>query len=286
MDDRAKDQTGDARRPNPRVIHISFADQKFTQSLALLRRSALKHGIDEFRGYTPEHPAVRQAADENPEIFSLKRGAGYWIWKPYILLDTLNSVPEGTLVIYTDAGIRYITSAASLFAQANDADILLFHNPGGGPQSTWTKRDCFVLMQADTPEFWHLPQLDAAIQIYRVGTQARRFVGELKQAMRDPRILTDQPNECGLPNFDDFRDHRHDQSVLTVLAHRYGIEPQTSPKSVTSPEKPLPRPGAIFEHHRTRDVPPLLHRWWTILEAIGIRGISDRKRYKRRRRKR
>jgi hypothetical protein len=272
--------------PTSRIVHISFADAKFSQSLALLRLSGRKRGIDEFRGYTPDHPAVRHAKDENTEIFALKRGAGYWLWKPYILLDALSSVPDGTLVIYTDAGIRYVNDVDPLVTMAKEKDFLLFHNPGGGPQSTWTKRDCFVLMHADTPKFWRLPQLDAAIQVYRAGPPARYFLEEMKQAMRDPRILTDRPNECGLPNFDDFRDHRHDQSVLTILAHKQGIEAQVSPKSVTTPDNPLPHAGAIFEHHRTRNISSLRHRWWRLLERMGIRQLADRKSHKRSRRKR
>lgn len=36
----------------------------------------------------------------------------------------------------------------------------------------------------------------------------------------DDRILTNKPNECGQPNLPEFRAHRHDQAVLSVLYWR------------------------------------------------------------------
>lgn len=38
----------------------------------------------------------------------------------------------------------------------------------------------------------------------------------------DPRCLIDRVNELSLSNHPDFLDHRHDQSILTLLAYRSG----------------------------------------------------------------
>jgi hypothetical protein len=35
--------------------------------------------------------------------------------------------------------------------------------------------------------------------------------------------LTDLPNTCSLPNYPEFRDHRHDQAILSLLARREGV---------------------------------------------------------------
>jgi hypothetical protein len=249
-----------------RVVHVTFGDDRFRQSLSRLRRSAKRVGIDDIRIYSPHHPAVRRAAEENPEIMNQRRGAGYWLWKPYILLDTIDTVEEGSVVVYTDAGHRYIAEPSRIIELATRQAVVLFHS-AGNVQRHWTKRDCFVLMQADKSDYWNARQLDASIQIYRAGATARRFLLGLQDAMRDPRILCDWPNTCGLPNFRRFRDHRHDQSILTNLAIKQGIKTFPSPKIVVRATANSKRSGhsrqdsfVVFEHHRLRNAP--LGTYW------------------------
>jgi len=35
---------------------------------------------------------------KNKELLSKTRGAGYWVWKPYVILKTLKMIPEGDIV--------------------------------------------------------------------------------------------------------------------------------------------------------------------------------------------
>jgi hypothetical protein len=241
--------------PVPATIHITFATAQFSQSRRVLRRSARRYGVN-LRIYGPEHPIVRLAHDENPKIMSRKdRGAGYWLWKPYIILDTLTSVPEGTLVLYTDVAVTYIADPSKLFEFAASRDVTLFDNLARFKQEDWTKRDCFVLLDADAEPYWNRTQLDAAFQIYRAGTPAIEFVQACKRAMRDSRILTDEPNVCGRPDPPGVReDHRHDQSVLTIFTVRYGLPSFRSPSRQPAATESAPSYPQVFFHHRRRDV--------------------------------
>jgi hypothetical protein len=132
----------------PGVVHVSFGTVNVRQALSRLRRSARNVGIEDIRIYRPDHPVVRRAVEE--KIMGQRRGAGYWLWKPYILLDTLNAVAEGTVIVYSDAysdaGQRYVADPSPLIDLAATRDVVLFHNNGGQLQRTWTKRDCFVLL--------------------------------------------------------------------------------------------------------------------------------------------
>ena len=256
---------GGTEHIRPHVAHVSFGTKNFGQALVRLRHSARRFGIRDVRLYGADHPAVRHAAEENPEIMCKPRGAGYWLWKPYIILDAMDRVEPGTVLIYTDAGQRYIADPSPLVALAMKQDIVLFHHINFR-QSDWTKRDCFVLMGADAPEYWDARQLDASIQIYRAGAKARNFLLELQSAMRDPHVLSDQLNTCGLPNLEGFRDHRHDQSILTILAIKHRVQSFPTPKFVWSGELSEASNQAklrdsrdqrliVFEHHRRRNEP-------------------------------
>lgn len=219
-----------------RTYLTSFASADFNLSLNDLMRTAHDHGIDELRPWrvellrkTPFYQAHRSTLDH-------PRGAGYWLWKPYIILETLEHAASGDIVVYSDAGVTVIRSLAPLFALcAEKGGILLFggHYDGiGGQQNTcevWTKRDCFVLMECDTPRYYRAPMLDASFIVFMKNPQSTSLVNEWLNLCRDPRSLTDSPNQLGLRNRPGFMGHRHDQSILSLLAARHGLEIFRSP---------------------------------------------------------
>ena len=47
------------------------------------------------------------------------------------------------------------------------------------------------------------------------------FLQKLIKYSTDKRIITDDPNTLGLPNYPGFRDNRHDQTVLSILFKKY-----------------------------------------------------------------
>lgn len=210
---------GQARHP---AVHLSYATAGYRQAARYLVRSTRKYGL-QTRLYGPTHPAVADLHRRYPAIMGARRGAGYWLWKPFITLDAMNSVPDGTAVFYTDVALTFIADPAPLLALADEHPVCLFRTPPQADTSVWTKRDCFVELDADTPEFWGLQQLTAGLQLYRAGPQARAFLEKLCAAMANETALTDLPNRHGLPDLPGFRDHRHDQSILTILAHKEGI---------------------------------------------------------------
>src|SRR3546814_3032631 len=48
------------------------------------------------------------------QIRRQRRGFGYWLWKPFIIADAMDSVPDGTILMYTDAAVVYQADAAPL----------------------------------------------------------------------------------------------------------------------------------------------------------------------------
>ena len=227
----------------PHVHHITYCTPDWAGSARDLARSAARYRL-RTRIYGPQHPAIKALASAHPHIMSQKRGAGFWLWKPAALLDTLRRVPDGDLVIYSDASIRFLLDPAPLLDLATDAapSVLFDHIPHlSGPytfrHSDWTKADCLVLMHATGPDYVDAVQVIAGFQIHRAGPRSRAIVAEWLDWARDPRILTDQPNTMGVPNDPGFREHRHDQSILTNLALRNRLQRHPDP-SVDLPGRP------------------------------------------------
>jgi hypothetical protein len=89
---------------------------------------------------------------------------------------------------------------------------------------TWTKRDCFVLMGCDSAEYWEAEQLMGGFSIFMKNEKNIKFLQEWLHYCCNKFIITDTPNTCGLENLPEFVDHRHDQSVLSILGVKHNIE--------------------------------------------------------------
>jgi len=93
----------------------------------------------------------------------------------------------------------------------------------------WTKRDAFVLMGCDEEKYYNANQYLGGFQIYKKTDRTMVFVKEMLKYSQDERIITDLPNTCNLPNLPQFREHRHDTSVLSLMATKYGIKGHRDP---------------------------------------------------------
>jgi hypothetical protein len=249
-----------------RVHHITYATSEYALAAYLLRKTARRFGVDWTTVYGPGHPAVTDLADRFPQIMRSRRGAGFWLWKPFIIKDALAGTCEGEAVFYTDVAMIFEADPWPLIGLCREHPIVLFEMIPAYLQGQWTKRDCFVMLKADTPEFWQAPQLLGGFQLYRNGPQARDFVDRMCEAVSNPNVLTDVPNVCGLPDLPGFREHRHDQSVLTIMAKKFSVRSFPDPSQwgplgrctgqftpaneVSYPDVPY---GQVFYLHRKRN---------------------------------
>ncbi|MCM2436325.1 hypothetical protein [Agrobacterium rosae] len=237
------------------TVHVSYATSNFSQAAQIIQKSARRFGIYDSRVYCPEDPVIRSLSTTHSKIMTQRRGAGYWLWKPYVIGDVLDNVADGTVVVYTDVAMTFVADPTPLLNLVAGNPIALFHLVPNHSMSTWTKRDCFVQLDADYEEYWRLPQLTAAFQVYRAGAESRAFIKALQSASSGEVQLTDIPNRLGLPNFSDFKDHRHDQSILTILAAKHGIETYPDPSQFGPWAHGAYHKlyGQIFHMHRRQD---------------------------------
>lgn len=205
------------------VVLTNLSNQLFEESRMRLNRSAAKYGIDDIRSFDFERIRQTPFFSANREILDHPTGMGYWLWKPYIILETLNAVPDGTIVIYSDSGIELIASPEPLLSLCREQTPLLLFGNADNTNAAWTKRDCFILLGCDSNYYWKGPHCDAAFALFRKCSLTMQFVSEWLQYCQDPRVLTDNSNTCGKRNLPDFIEHRRDQSVLSLLALKYRL---------------------------------------------------------------
>lgn len=207
-----------------KVVLTNLSNQLYSNSRKRLNESAKKFGIEEIYSYDISDIKNTPFFDENKEILSSPKGIGYWLWKPYIILEALNKVDEGDIVIYCDCGIEIIQPLTQLINICQEKeDIILFKNCNYF-NSMWVKRDCFILMDCDSSEYWYSPHCDAAFSIFKKSKTSLKFVNEWLTFGANKFIITDLPNSCGEENLPEYIDHRCDQSILSLLGKKYNLD--------------------------------------------------------------
>lgn len=234
-------------------ILISFAtNNRWYKSQQQLNSSAKHGGFNGTIDYTDkgrEWEFVKKYQD-----ISNTRGYGFWQWKPIIILDALSKLDEGDIVGYIDSGNLIINNLDYIFNICNEKDIVLFDNRDGNyKQDThknreWTKRDCFVLMDCDSERYYDASQVNASYQFYKKTPQTIKFLEEYKQYCDNDNIISDLPNII-YKNLPEFKDHRHDQSILSLMAIKHNITllPEPSEWGNYLQNRPYPQ---LFLHHR------------------------------------
>ena len=211
-------------KPSYKIIGISYANNRYMTQRKNNKKSAIEIGkVDEYYGYGPED-IDKNFYEKNKDILSRNRGNGYWLWKPYFILKALKEkLNDGDYLIYTDAGSFYLDDVKKIIQPIEKMNKEMWsYKLTGFKEREWTKRDAFILMGADSPFYYETDQFMACFQIYKKSKFTIFFVEEYLYYSQDKRIITDEPNTMGLPNYNGFRENRHDQSIFSILTKKYG----------------------------------------------------------------
>ncbi len=219
------------------LLVINYANESFRPWQELQTKRAYLFGADKVREYSAKDIDA-DFYKKNKFILDQKRGAGYWLWKPYIIKDALSTVNDGDYVFYVDSGAFFVSYAPSLIEamKQHNVDVMTFQLPKEYLEKFWSKRDAFILMDCDSERFADTPQFIASHILFKKTPNTVALVDEYLKYAQDPRIITDIPNQMGKENYPGFRENRHDQTIWSLLCKKKGI---------TTFELPL-----VFCHHR------------------------------------
>ena len=163
------------------------------------------------------------------------RGFGLYAWKPLILLDAMSRLRSGDIVCYLDADSVPVADVSVVFDTADRDDVMLFR-ACGQEQRGWCTRDCEVVMGINplaierkrypgTRPQCLVPGVSAGCArwaAFKVGPyKPRQLLYEWLTYAINPMATTFEPSILG-PEPEGFQEHRTEQSILTLLAHKYG----------------------------------------------------------------
>lgn len=230
------------------IYHVSYASINMSKSLDICRASALRHGCDA----TLNIDIDPDFAAHNRHILEQPRGAGYWLWKPYIIHRALMDYTKpGDYIVYTDAGVELVGNINRIIdeMERNVEDIFLFGNHY--QHRDWCKREVFDDLNCKDGH-----QVQASAMVLRNSDNAMYLVEEwLDQCQYGNQI----DDKCGSDQYPGFQEHRHDQAILTAVAQAMNLKLHWWPamynggafvydKGTYTDDYPV-----IFHHHRKRN---------------------------------
>lgn len=207
------------------IIAANYADKKFRRAQRLNSKTAQQWGADRVIEYTDKDiDAAFRAA--NKEILDNPRGGGYYLWKPYVFYRGYQELEDGDYLIYTDAGSVYVDEIQKLIdcMEQEHVNLMLFSLQNEMLERKYTKRDAFILTGCDTEQYANTPQSIGGYMVCKKSPEAEAFFQEVLSYAQDIRIISDRPNTMGKENYPEFVDHRHDQSVISLISKKRGIK--------------------------------------------------------------
>ena len=200
---------------------ITFAKGNFINSQNKLIEHLYNIGINNVLGLT-DNDLSNEFKNTYSKILSHRKGYGYCIWKPYIILNELEKIKDGEILIYIDSTDHPHTDFFDFVNEhMTKNDILLINR--GYTHDNWTRRDTFILMECDEDKYHNKLQLEAGIIAIKKTNFNIELINEWFNYCKNENILADIPQISNLPNYQPFYEHRYDQSILTNLQIKYGI---------------------------------------------------------------
>lgn len=220
-------------------MSVSYAHGCCQKSLKKNRQQALAVRVDEARAYGRADLGASWAA-KHDVVLSQKRGAGWWLWKPYLILKTLKdpSVPwHRGVVLWVDAGNYLHNDPRPLLMRALERSDVVAFRLKWCLEADWTS--VVTLQRLNVSSKYSIvdrPQLGAYFLAFRKTELSIKFVEEWLRLCEDPAtllglqasklgLLSDSQQNISQEVIPNFQMHQADQSVFSVLFKEWGFYP-------------------------------------------------------------
>ncbi|MFZ5951177.1 MAG: discoidin domain-containing protein [Candidatus Rifleibacteriota bacterium] len=174
--------------------------------------------------------------EKNRMLLSETRGGGYWLWKPAVINAALNAI-DAEYILYCDCGSTIQKSLPEVMAalQGDAASVLAFDTTSNNwYEYQWTKGEVLRAMNADIQEITNTCQIGCTASLWKTSDFSRKLAAEWLSWMQNPAYVTDSPSADGQGDKPGFLEHRHDQSIFSILIKKRKLaQNQDSPAVIT-----------------------------------------------------
>lgn len=209
-----------------KIHFITYGNASYENAKQRLYKEANSVGwFDTVTVYGPENLS-QEFKQEFNDILKKPRGAGYWIWKFDIIKQQLSNMVNNDILIYLDAGCSINANGITRFykyiemLKKSTESIISFQMHHIEKQ--YTNKELFHHFKMDVNNInGNSGQILAGILIMKNTEQMMKIIDECIDVLRtDHLLVTDHYNKINQCN--DFKDNRHDQSILSLVRKKHG----------------------------------------------------------------
>jgi hypothetical protein len=211
------------------LFFIVYNDGSHNEQIIRLLESVKKYG-KEFE------IIVFNKSDIDPEfcikyhsILSQPRGGGYWLWKPYLINKVLNLINENDIIFYLDSEYYFTEDFTNLYIDhLLNNDILIWKNKPNDLiyyMKNWCKMDVIKKYKIYDKVFKeNIEDCWAGAMIIRKTNITLKY---MKEWLEMCCIFEDITDSSSIEKNDQqYKEHRHDQSLLSIIVNKYNIKTQ------------------------------------------------------------
>lgn len=214
-----------------KIHFITFGNNRFKRSKKRICQEARKSGwFDTITCYSPENIS-KEFKEKHNNIINESFGAGYMIWKYDIIPQKLNEINENDILIYLDAGCTINVLAEKRFREytdllnKDDKGIISFQMCTDlVPEYVWTVHEIFKFYNIEkNSEIYKSNQYLSGILIMKKNDHLRLILDKCNEILNHNNLLiTNYYVEDNKRKNIEFKDNRHDQSILSIIRKKYG----------------------------------------------------------------
>lgn len=236
------------------MLHlISFADENYTDAaLQLIEEAKSKKCFKTIKVYGNNWWKKNKG---NSDEEKCKLGNGYWVWKPKIINERLNDpdIKMGDVIVYIDSGKSLINPKEKIERVAyNTKDIQ--YSSTGYREFNWTMKKVWDYFNMDIDR--NLYQASAHNIILRKTPNTLAIINQWANIKPYYFGIVDSNKQC-----DEFREHRHDQSLFSMLMHKYNI--RSSPDFLSYKRNDESVNTSWLDASRRYRLYNVCDQWWT-----------------------
>jgi hypothetical protein len=208
---------------------LVYNDNTHNHFLSDLLESVKKYGKDFEIIVFNKNDMDNEFVLNNKNILELDRGGGYWLWKPYIINETLKKINDNDIVFYLDSKYYFMEDFTELYLNyMENNDLLVWKNKPNNPiwhMKNWCKMDVILkydmfkkIFDENAEECW-----GGALSIKK-NENTIKYMKEWLDMCCIYEDITDAPSK--VENSGLFCEHRHDQTLLSIILYKYNIPMQ------------------------------------------------------------
>ena len=217
-------------------IHfITYGSGPFEEAKIRLLQEANDFGeFKSIKGYG-EKDLPEDFLQKYEAVMKEKRGGGYWIWRPLIVMDALEKVQENDYLIYLDAGCTLNTKGKKRFFEyiallkESEHGIMSFQMSGNnGPgtleiEKKWTTREIFDHFKLDIDgDIANSGQYLGGVLVMKKNKHLMDYMRVFKECILNHSELCTDIFNSEDHQIPEFIENRHEQSIASIVRKLHG----------------------------------------------------------------